>query len=62
MKRFIQYILFSLVCLTVNAQTKSQADELYKKEKYEQAAAMYEKILKKDGVALSRWKDTLCAK
>ena len=51
MKRFIQYILFSLVCLTVNAQTKSQADELYKKEKYEQAAAMYEKILKKDGVA-----------
>ena len=51
MKRFIEYILFSLVCLTASAQTKSQADELYKKEKYEQAAVAYEKILKKEGVA-----------
>ena len=51
MKRFIEYILLSLICLTAGAQTKSQADDLYRKEKYEQAAAIYEKILKKDGVA-----------
>ena len=51
MKRIIGYILLSFVCLTVGAQTKSQADELYKKEKYADAAQVYEKILKNEGVA-----------
>lgn len=51
MKRFIEYILLSLICLTVNAQDKSQADALYEKEKYEEAASIYEKILKTKGVA-----------
>lgn len=39
--------------LSIDAQTKAQADELYKKEKYEQAAQVYEKILQNDGVAAS---------
>lgn len=51
MKRFIQYILMSLICLAASAQSKSQADGLYEKEKYEEAAVIYEKILKNEGVA-----------
>lgn len=51
MKRFIECIIMFFVCVVAIAQTKSQADELYKKEKYSDAACAYEKILKTHGAA-----------
>lgn len=51
MKSFIEYIILALFCVTATAQTKTQADELYKKEKYADAACAYEKVLKTHGNA-----------
>ena len=52
MKQAISIILFSLLfSATSFAQSKSEADSLYIKEKYEEAAKMYEKILSTQGEA-----------
>ena len=52
MKQAISIILLSLLFSTTSfAQSKSEADSLYIKEKYEEAAKMYEKILSTQGEA-----------
>lgn len=52
MKRIVLFIISTIFVLTAFAQTKAEADELYKKEKYAEAAAAYEKLLQsKEGVS-----------
>ncbi|MCR5313298.1 MAG: tetratricopeptide repeat protein [Bacteroidaceae bacterium] len=51
MKQIVIYIFCFLLYLPTIAQTKTKADELYGKEKYEEAAKLYERILDKEGVA-----------
>jgi tetratricopeptide (TPR) repeat protein len=52
MKQILSIILFSLFFSTsAFAQSKTEADTLYTKEKYEEAANMYEKILATQGEA-----------
>ena len=51
MRQIVILLLCMLLGLSAVAQTKTKADELYGKEKYEEAAAIYEKILKRDGVS-----------
>ena len=43
--------LLSVTSLTVAAQTKQQADDLYAKEHYEEAAQIYESIIREQGVS-----------
>ena len=52
MKQILSIILFSLFFSTsALSQSKTEADTLYTKEKYEEAANMYEKILATQGEA-----------
>lgn len=52
MKRIVLFFITLTLVLTAVAQTKVAADELYKKEKYTEAAAAYEKLLQsKEGVS-----------
>ncbi len=52
MKRIYTVLFALLVVVSAFAQTKAEGDELYKKEKYTEAAAAYEKALKsEDGVS-----------
>lgn len=52
MKRIVLFFISMTLVLSAFAQTKAEADELYKKEKYTEAASAYEALLKgKDGVS-----------
>ena len=44
-------MLFMASASVLNAQTKTEADELYSQEKYEDAARMYEEIIQSQGIA-----------
>lgn len=48
MKRIVLFFISMTLVLTTFAQTKADADELYKKEKYTEAAAAYEALLKSE--------------
>lgn len=52
MKRIVLFFISLTLVLSAFAQTKAEADGLYKKEKYQEAAAAYESLLKsKEGVS-----------
>ena len=50
----LSFILFHLSFNIASAATKTQADALYEKEQYRDAAEAYEAVLKNEGVALLR--------
>jgi len=51
MKKLIIIAILTSVVTLCFAQTKTEADNMYKQEKYEAAAKAYEAILSKDGVS-----------
>jgi tetratricopeptide (TPR) repeat protein len=51
MKKILSLLVFSFSFLVSFAATKAEADALYEKEQYAEAAAAYEAVLKNEGVA-----------
>ena len=51
MRKILSLLVFSFSFLVSFASTKAEADALYEKEQYKEAAAAYEAVLKNEGVA-----------
>ena len=51
MKKIVSLIVFSISVLSAFAATKAEADALYGKEQYREAAVAYEAVLKQEGEA-----------
>ncbi len=51
MRKILSLLVFSFSFLVSFALTKAEADALYEKEQYKEAAAAYEAVLKNEGVA-----------
>ena len=51
MRKILSLFVFGFLFLVSFATTKTEADALYEKEQYHDAAAAYEQLLKKEGVA-----------
>lgn len=51
MKRILLTAVMAYVCAFAAAATKAEADALYEKEKYAEAAAAYQSVLKDEGMA-----------